>query len=136
VDMKLTAAVTAVTAACAKKIKKWSGVYYWCHRENCIVVHILAVTKHQADGGIWKSILREIIVQKVSRQPTYMIADRFSKVRNRLGITEKASDQLGILIIITIIFRITLEPIHLQEKKKLLKAVLWRRLVKLMNLCA
>jgi hypothetical protein len=28
VDMKLTAAVTAVTAACAKKIKKWSGVYY------------------------------------------------------------------------------------------------------------
>lgn len=45
-----------------------------------------------------------------------MIADRFSKVRNRLGITEKASDQLGILIIITIIFRITLEPIHLQEE--------------------
>jgi hypothetical protein len=89
--------------------------------------------KRQADGGIWISILRESMVQKVQRQLTSLIADLFSKVRNRLGITEKGSDQVGIFII-TIILRIAMELIHLQEKKKLPRIALWRRLVKLMNI--
>jgi hypothetical protein len=64
-----------------------------------------------------------------------IIESRLSEVRNRLGITEKVSGQLGMLII-TIKVRIALEPIRLQEKKKLLEIALLRRLVKLLNLCA